>query len=431
MKKISIISPDTVPLDLTDACPNIIIEDGREYPVKDKCTRSTGLGKRAWEMAGVLSKNKDFQVTLFVPDINYPGKDNVDTSDIHFRIRPYNFKAATWNWSEELDRKLKHEDFVIIQSASGTGFLNCSVLPYSVNVILDGHVPILAELPCSLLGYSSIYKKTFWNRFFHQYTQLVRRADCILYANDNQYHYYEGQLFTLNKLDWSAYQFSPLHKVPFGVNVPENYEVPEKEENGHLKLLWFGSIYPWYNPEAILTVVEGMNNVSIDFIGIVHPRYKKSYYNYFKKFFDRIGSSPNITVIEEYEENREDLYKDYDAGIILAQDWLEEKYSVRNRVLDMLAHKLPVFINKGNPMFHELHYGNGLIGTDTDSMRDDLDFYASNKKQLTIKEDTINFLRKYYNWDKVLSPLSNYISRFQYDTVKRQWIVLNQGEEEC
>ena len=424
MKKISILSPDTVPLSLTKNAPVSIIEDGKEYSILDKCTRSTGLGNRAWKMAEILSKDPDFQVTLFVPDLNFPGSEYINISGVKFKIRSYNFKAALWNWSEELDRKLKGEDFVIVQSTVGTGFLNCAVLPPHVNVILDGYIPILAELPCALLGYSSVYKKTFWNRFMDQYTQLLKRADCVLYANDNQQYYYEGQLFSLGRLNWSAYQFSPLHKVPFGIDFIETStaRVCLNKTTNSLKLLWVGTVYPWYNPEVLIKQMEDLDNVSIDFVGIVHPRYKKSYYAYFSKFFERASDYHNINVIENYQEID---YNDYDAGIILAHDWLEEKYSVRSRVLDMLANRLPVLINRGNPLFTEIDGKSGLYDITSDDLSEKLTYWAANKHNLIVSDDTVSFIRNHLNWDTVLKGLKNYIKRFYYDNEKRQWSVIS------
>ena len=262
-------------------------------------------------------------------------------------------------------------DFVIIQSATGAGFKNCAVLPGNINVIVDGFVPLFAELPCTILGNSTISRKVFWEEFRQQYLNLITRANCVLYATDRQYYYYEGQFFATDKLNWKAFKFSPLLKVPLGVDKIER--VIKEEKSTRLKLLWFGPIYPWYRPEKLLEIAPNLKNTDIDFIGVKHPRYGNTYNNFFRKFFESNASTYNVTVTEEFCDNPRDLFKNYDAGIVLARDWLEEKYSVRGRVLDMISHGLPVILNENNSLFTELRFlQDSLYPTNAHTLKRDI-----------------------------------------------------------
>ena len=286
MKKVSIISPDTVPISLLNETPKFITVDSKQINVKDKFTNSLTSGKRAWKLAEEISKTANFEVTLFIPDINFPPKEYIDFDKFNFKISSYNIKSATWDWSEELDRKLKNENFVIVQSTSGIGFLNCSVLPSEVNVIIDGYAPIFTELPCQLIGYSNIYKKITWDKFHSQYTDLIKRANCILYATDRQLHYYEGQLFSIGKLNWAAFQFSPLLKVPHGMDVSLIQKPPVK--TNRLKLLWYSPFNSCSNPEILLESISNLENIDVDFVFIKHPRQDRSYNQYFPLFLINI-----------------------------------------------------------------------------------------------------------------------------------------------
>jgi hypothetical protein len=411
IKKIAIISPDTIPILLTKNAPEFISISNKKYSLKDKCTRANSSGLRCWNIANILSKDPDFLVTIFVPSINFPGRENIDFSTIKFDIQPYDLDSATWDWSEELDRKLFKQEFnfVIIQSSYGVGFLNCSVLPNSINVILDGYSPILAELPCALIRNQNVFKKVYWKRFYEQYIALLKRANCILYANDSQASYYEGQLFTLGKLDWRAYQFSPLLKIPYGIN--KNNIKPTNRNNSTLKLLWYGSFKSWYYPEKLIEIATKIPNISIDFVGIIHPRNNKSYFSYFKKFFTN-HNLKNISVIEEYQDTEID-YSDYDAGILLSRDWTEEKYSVRTRLLDMLSHGLPILTNKTNPLFYELYkITDSLYPISIETIESDLNKYLSIKNTIKVSEDSFKYLQDTFNWEVVLEPLKNYIKIF-------------------
>ena len=386
-------------------------ENGNIVHLKDKCARTTGLGKRAWKIAESLAHEDDFDVTVLVPNLNYPGKEWIDEEKLLFSVEPYNFSAALWNWSEELDNKLKYADFVIIQTATGAGFKNCSVLPGNVNLIVDGFVPLSAELPCTLLGQSSISRKVFWNTFSDHHLNLLIRANCVLYASDRQYYYYEGQFFAINKLGWKAFKFSPLLKIPLGVDIVD--KVKNANESKKLRLLWYGPVYPWYKPEKLLEIANYLENTTIDFVGIKHPRYKNSYTRFFKKFFDSSQDKQNINIIEEYQDDPVEIYKNYDAGIILAREWLEEKYAVRGRILDMLSNGLPVITNRDNSFFIELNYiTDSLYPTSSQTLRKDLSRFESNKNLLQVSDKSHKILQQNLAWSVVTEPLIDYIRKF-------------------
>lgn len=417
--KIVMISPDTLPLPIKSTAPKTVKEGEREYSLLDKCSRMTGLGKRVWKIAEVLAKEATIDLTVLVPDLNYPGKENIDEESLLFKVEPYNFKAALWDWSEELDRKLKAADYVIVQTATGVGFKNCSVLPSTVNVIVDGFVPLFAELPCAMLGNSAISRKVNWSKFTDQYLGLLLRANCVLYANDRQYYYYEGQFFAINKLDWKAFKFSPLLKVPLGVDIVDRVEKKDTQSS-KLKLLWYGPLYPWYKPEKILEVLPSLSNTSIDFVGIQHPRYKNIYKNFFKRFFEST-TNPHINIIEDYCDNPAELYSNYDAGIVLARDWLEEKYSIRGRILDMLSHGLPVLFNKGNSLFNELNYLQDSIYPITAyTLKRDLSRYENNKNLLKVSNTSLQTIQKNLAWEVVTNVLLEYIKQFKNNPKARK-----------
>ena len=77
--RITLISPDTLPLPIKDSAPDIIYENGKEYSMVDKCSRTTGLGKRVWKIATELAREDNFDIKVLVPDLNYPGKDWIDS----------------------------------------------------------------------------------------------------------------------------------------------------------------------------------------------------------------------------------------------------------------------------------------------------------------------------------------------------------------
>lgn len=409
MKKVVVLSPSVSPLPLVNTAPEIIKDGNIKINFKELFSSITEPGVRAWKIAEILSADKELEVTLYIPNSNFPKNEYIDFSKIPFYIQPYNIKAATWNWSEELDKKLKDVDFVIVQTTAGVGFQNCTVLPGTVNVIVDGYNPIFAEMPCKLLSSSKIYRRIFWDKFMSQYVELLRRANCVLYANDRQYYYYEGQFFSIKKLDWKAFQFSPLLKVPFGINRIK--ETQKHQDRKEFSLLWSGSIHLWHEPEKILEQLELLPNVEIRFPCMPDIKYSKFHHNIFKKYFNTVDDRHNVTVSSGNDTLNSDLYSQYDSGILLARDWLEEKYSIRSTVLDMLSFGLPVLLNKGNPLFDELNYlTDSIYPISSNTIYNDLINYSTIKP--CVSKESLLKLQEQLSWDVVIKPLLEYIKRF-------------------
>lgn len=409
MKKITIISPDVVPLPIKKEEFHKMVNPVESCGFIDRYTKADKYGVRAWKTAEILSKNKNLEVTLLIPDLNYPADRYIDKSKINFHIAPYNYKVSLWNWSEELSRKLKNEHAVIVQSTAGAGFINCIQLPSNVNLIVDGWSVLPTKLPGLLLNYPKEFRKFSWDRAMQCYKDLLARANCILYSNYRQLYFYESELFSINKLSWKAYQFSPLQYAPYGVDTMERKEIASKTST--LKLLWYGPLYPWYKPEVLTKDLANVSNVEIDFIDIKHPRYQKTYTSYFKDLFTSTDEVSNITYRESYYGDIEELFSEYDAGILVSREWLEDAYSTRPILLDMLAAKLPVITNKSNVLYEEFpDLRDAFHVTDSASICSlikDID-----KSKLIVPDTVTSFLKENLSWDSALSGLSSYVEKF-------------------
>ena len=415
-KTIAIISPDAVNLPLKASAPKFIREGDTEYPISDKCQKVAAPGKRAWEMATFLAKDPNLTVHLYIPDLNFPGLENIETDKMQFEVKKYNYKSALWDWSEELDRKLKQYNFVVIQTTAGVGFKNCATLPRSVNVIVDGWIPIMAELPVALLHYHKLKRQFIWDRFMNHYNDLLMRANCVLYANDRQRYYYEGQFFSIGKLGWKAFKFSPLLKVPYGVS--ENKIVGKVQSTNKLRILHWGSLYPWYKLDTLIEAVSTMPNVELDFVGIKHPRYAKLYESTFKEYFSNIDRYQNINIVPSYTTDKEELFSNYDCACNLAQPYLENKFAHRVRILDMMSYGLPVLTNSDNVFFREFDNISPLLyAVEPNHIREELEHIAADKSILNVDMNKVKEFQTECSWDKSLSPLNNYINQFSKDEV--------------
>lgn len=403
MSKIVLLSPDAIRLPLLSSAPEHKEENGNTFNLKDKCSRATALGQRVEHFAKGLSQY--FDVTVLVPDLNYPGKEHIDSNKLCYSIIPYNWFGANWQYSKELADILIDFDVVIIPTTTGTGFKNVANLSKNKLVIIDGWVPFLVEFPCALLSYNDEQvRKEHWAKDVPQYMELMRRANLILYANDAQGHFYEGLSICLGKLDHNSYKKLPIMKVPYGVE--NKYPSHKIKSDDKIKLIWYGSIYPWYNPFPLAEAVKDSKTILVDFIGLDHPRFKNLYKTKYKEIFEEYDG---IKYTTNYNDDPSVMLYEYDAGIIIANDWLENKYSNRCRVFDMISHGLPVIMNEGSPLFAEEVLNPVLFKISSDNIKKDLDKLCENQENLHIQKEFFDVIYEELSWNKILSPLINYI----------------------
>ena len=391
--KVLIIAVDTLPLELTTDAPEKFIYEDIEYNIKDKCTRATALGTRTWQIANEIRKiisidtyRKSFvtkseyiileeeikeSITILIPDINYPGSQYIENKE--FTFKSYNYKKAIYNYSKELEEEIKLHDTIIIQMIGGIGFLNFPLIPKDKILIYDGFENQLLSLPYALMNYDEDYKREYTKNYKFYYEKILERSDYILYCNEPMKYYYESQLYFINKLGYNQFQQSPLIKFPYilenndlGIDREINYDDAIKNPNDYiitkvgdtdvvnlkkikLNLVWYGAAYNWYDIPKLLDIARNNKNIELDFVAVRHPRYKNSWD---EKLFENLP--PNVKVIEEYQDLRWNIYKNYDAGILLTRDDIIDNYITSCRLYDMLSYGLPVITNANNPIFNEI-----------------------------------------------------------------------------
>jgi hypothetical protein len=130
MKKICIISPDTITLPLCENAPETIVQDNTTYLLRDKCVKSRAIGKRAEYFAKFLSQTNN--VTVLIPDINFPGYDFIDTSKLTFDTLSYCYSDVQWKFSDILFEQLIKYDIVILQTTAGIGLDVVAKLPKNI-----------------------------------------------------------------------------------------------------------------------------------------------------------------------------------------------------------------------------------------------------------------------------------------------------------
>ena len=409
MKKVCIISPDTITLPLCKDTPETIVQDNTTYLLRDKCVKSTAIGKRAEYFAKFLAQTNN--VTVLIPDINFPDSDFIDKSKLTFETASYCYTEVQWKFSDKLFEKLIEYDIVILQTTAGIGFDVVAKLPKNIFVIVDAWVPLIVEFPAAMSYHENQEAKIkAWNILRDQYSKLLKRADLILFANDRQKCFYEGQLYLLDALSVNDldYNNKKLLRVPYGIE--KNKSVVRKKHDG-LKLLWYGAFYPWYDPMLLINTVKNHPRISVDFFGAKHPRYT----NYFKTQFNlkEIESYKNIHLIEEYSlEDPTNLFSEYDACIMLSKNWIENKYSHRVRVLEVLSRNMPLIINKGSSLLEDLSFlAQNVHEVDSNQLLQQLECICEYKDTLNDIDISSRLfqIHEVFSWTNILTPLQEII----------------------
>lgn len=404
MKTVCILAGDTLPFTYTGDVKSLPIKDYNDY------FNASFYGTRHWKIADFLAKNNKFDVTILVPDIYYPDtyiKEGKVEKNYTFSIDTFNYKIASWRWSQELDRKLKKFDFVICPSYNGIGLENCSVLPGDVNVIVDGWTILPLEYSARLLSYSKIARKVAWGNFKKVYNDLITRCNCLLYANDKQRDFYQGLFFGYDKLNFNAFQFSPVLKIPFGVDKKEVTKAYTNERKNTLSLLYQGSLEPWDHPEYLYKKMLNNNYVNITFANLEHPRHNKIYNSYFKPFFSNVNDIHNVDLIQTKKIN----YTDHDYFVVLSRSWVIDSYIHRPDILESLSYRLPVAVNKTDSIYNEIDFlQKSILPLKLDNIEQTFTNLSSN--DLKVDDQQLEQLHKIFSWDNVLAPLLSYIENF-------------------
>jgi hypothetical protein len=404
MKKIAIISTDTLPLPLKLNINDNFIYNNQNFSLKDKCSRATGLGVRAWKIGEQLVKY--FDTTIFIPSINYPGDNNIDysKSPLNIKFNSYSYEDNLLTFDNKLYKELLNFDVIIlVQAPSALCYNVCSQLPKGKIFILDGWVPAILELSEGLLGYPKEDQLKTLNNFIPSYLDLIKRSNCILYNADRHYFYYEGIL--ASNIVSNIINKTKLIKLRFGID--ENKKVL-KPKNDKLKLLWYGPIYPWYNPERLIEVISKYpNEIELHFKAVKHPRYTGSYTRVFKDIFSNIPN--NILVNEEYNDNHANLYNYYDAGIVFAKDTTQERFALRARVFDMLSYGFPVITNENNAIFDEINLKDSIYPINSFNLEEQLLLYAEFKETIIVSDESFKIIKDNFLWKNSIIDLVNYL----------------------
>lgn len=311
-----------------------------------------GTGLRYWRIACGL-KNAGLQVDLAVLDKNKPNIDEYDG----IKIRSFSFNY------EELDQLLSNYDVIIFSYAFGQ--LTKEIIdrsPENAILITDAISPYYVE---SLTKSKDSLQDSEIMRFYKDQVEYCNYAlvnsDYIMVAAEKQKELYTGVLAGMGLLDeFEANRFILTPAYP-----ELNNRVVNKTNNSKINILWFGGMYPWFDPENLLEIFSSgklKKLATLTIVGGSNPFYKKTNKRFngifyeFKKRADNLGLTNNSIFFKDWVgyDERIDIFNSTDLAISINADNLENEYSFRLRLADMVSNGVPVVTNGGDPLGEEL-----------------------------------------------------------------------------
>lgn len=311
-----------------------------------------GTGLRYWRIACAL-KSAGLQVDLAVLDKNKPNIDEYDG----IKIRSFSFNY------EELDQLLSNYDFIIFSYAFGQ--LTKEIIdrsPENAILITDAISPYYVE---ALTKSKDFLQDSEVMRFYKDQVEYCNYAlvnsDYIMVAAEKQKELYTGVLAGMGLLD----EFETNRFILTPAYPELNNRIVNKTNNSKINILWFGGMYPWFDPENLLEIFSSgklKKLATLTIVGGSNPFYKKTNKRFngtfyeFKKRADNLGLTNNSIFFKDWVgyDERIDIFNSTDLAISINTDNLENEYSFRLRLADMVSNGVPVVTNGGDPLGEEL-----------------------------------------------------------------------------
>jgi glycosyltransferase involved in cell wall biosynthesis len=291
-------------------------------------------------------------------------------------------------------------------------------LPEKIIRVADLYVPIHVEVMARNVPAHQMKDEVFsFERSRILWEQTLLHSDIYLVTSKEQRTYYYGLLSGLHIVNPENFDEIKMYEVPQAVIHSSSQNLERRKFNpNHLKILWWGGFYPWFDAtkiEEIATkLLEIGKNVEIQIVGAINPFVK---YSHFKELaesqVDKLKNYPNVTFIPwvNYSE-REAVFRNADAVLIFNKIGAENEISWRTRLLDCIEFEIPILTNGGDP-FGELIISNGGGFRVSAEPQDVVDLLTSVgfEKSLEVASLGLNGMKTKFNSKTASTELSSFL----------------------
>ena len=383
-------------------------------PVFDEHNITSGPGQRIWEISKVL-RNSGLKVTIFENEGRNYIRDGIEFV----------------KWTDQPIRSLNYDFALIPNTHFSYNFLSAV---RDVSIIIDLSTPILVET----LYQSGLKKSRFFfseDAMFPTISSLIK-GDHFLCANENQYHYYQGMLNLIGKINPETRNQHFLDIAPFGIS-NEEPKATRKVMKGKLfpkdsKVILFpSSLFPWFNPEvalkAFIKVLKKVPNAKMVFFGSMNPKVPQmceDKYNQIKMLSDRNNLTNKSVFFQPWTSysDRQNYYLESDLAIVTYySQFIETQYAYRTRVMDLIWGNVPVIVSRGETLSEKISNLGMAVSIENNEDRiaeTMIDLLTSDK--LSKMRNNIKKNRHLFYWKETLKPLLSYIDNFDSKNFKKE-----------
>lgn len=368
--------------------------------------KMAGVGIRYWNFAIELSKWAD--VILAAPNSDFPRAES-------FSIASYNHRAMA--------ALIAKADVVVVHGhISNLYFDSVRAVP----TVVDLYDPFMIEN----LNYFHTLGRKVYNYDYKTLMRQLALGDFFLCSTEHQRAFYLGMLCAMGRLDPDDYCLDPnlsklIGRVPFGV--PQN----EPKRSGKAlrgvldgigaedKVIFFGGIYDWYDPETLLKALEIMlpqrGDLRVIFVANPNPELTPQLkYGRAMEFCGKRGWLNKFTFFIDWFDYsaRQDYYLDCDLSVVTHRPGLETDLSMRTRILDYLWAGLPVVCTEGGEMSYLLErWGAGVAikPGDFSGLAAVLSRLLDDERlRRAMAQEGMSKVRHEFSWAKVVEPLVDF-----------------------
>jgi len=310
-----------------------------------------GGGIRVWHLHNGLTAN-DIDCDIAVP--------KWAASEVSHNIISYDSFNHLFLISQDYEA-------VILNYAMGDIALELfQKLPEKIIRVADLYVPIHVEVMARNVPAHQMKEEALsFERSRILWEQTLLHSDIYLITSKEQRTYYYGLLSGLHIVNPENFDEIKMYEVPQAVIHSSSQNLERRKYNpSHLKILWWGAFYPWFDATKIGEIAAKLldigKSVEIQIVGAINPFVT---YPHFKELaesqVEKLKNYPNITFIPWVNfSEREAIFRNADAVLIFNKIGAENEISWRTRLLDCIEFEIPILTNGGDP-FGELIISNG------------------------------------------------------------------------
>lgn len=270
-------------------------------------------------------------------------------------------KLANYTADEQEFKTLTQDaDAIIVNAALGDIprrlFMNA---PSTTTIIIDALSPMYVEhLTNSTDSHEDRLLRQWYFLNTHMMNEALVKSDYILVANEHQKHLYRGVLAGLGALfEYDDAQFVTLPAFHIKDTVINEAKTSRQDK---INVLWFGGLYPWYDIGDLISAfaqeqISRMATLTI--VGGSNPFYPKDNMRFNGKYInacrqaDKLGLTKRGVVTFKDWVPYADRLKEFsacDIAITVNSSSIENAYSFRLGVADLVGHGVPIITNGGD-----------------------------------------------------------------------------------